>query len=145
MTFADKVIEFNKSLNLNVSLPNNISVMNPFKENASALETSKSFYKKYYNIELPPYLGFFAGKRFVPIITAASSIVLGLVMIFIWPVIQGALDTFSRSMIDTNKTYTSKGYPVLDLEIKTHDDNGNKAIYPVTGFVNTSTRLDGKK
>ena len=49
MTFADKVIEFNKALNLNVSLPNNISVMNPFKENVSALETSSSFYKKYYN------------------------------------------------------------------------------------------------
>ncbi len=36
-----------------------------------------SMYNKYYNIELPPYLGFFAGKRFVPIITALSA--LGLV------------------------------------------------------------------
>ncbi len=33
---------------------------------------ASSLYKKYYKIELPPYLGFFAGKRFVPIITAAT-------------------------------------------------------------------------
>ncbi|WP_432665953.1 glucose-specific PTS transporter subunit IIBC [Wukongibacter baidiensis] len=76
-----------------------------------------SLYKKYYNIELPPYLGFFAGKRFVPIITAASSIVLGLAMIFIWPVIQGALDTFSRSMIDTNKTLAAFVFGVIERSL----------------------------
>ena len=30
-------------------------------------------YNKWYRIELPPFLGFFAGKRFVPIATAALS------------------------------------------------------------------------
>ncbi|WP_432402308.1 glucose-specific PTS transporter subunit IIBC [Wukongibacter sp. M2B1] len=76
-----------------------------------------SLYKKYYNIELPPYLGFFAGKRFVPIITAASSIVLGLAMIFVWPLIQGALDTFSRSMIDTNKTLAAFIFGVIERSL----------------------------
>lgn len=63
-----------------------------------------NLYKKYYNIELPPYLGFFAGKRFVPIVTAISSLGLGIVMVIVWPVIQNALNAFSHSMIDANKT-----------------------------------------
>ena len=33
-------------------------------------------FKKFYNIELPAYLGFFAGKRFVPIVTAGSSFII---------------------------------------------------------------------
>jgi len=48
-TFADKVIAFNKSLRLNVILPDNIRVMNPFKENPQALSVSSAFYKKYYD------------------------------------------------------------------------------------------------
>ena len=33
-------------------------------------------YNKWYRIELPPYLGFFAGKRFVPIATATFALLL---------------------------------------------------------------------
>lgn len=49
MTFAEKIIHFNKNLDLTVTLPDNIRVMNPFKENKDALEISSAFYKKYYN------------------------------------------------------------------------------------------------
>src|SRR4029077_14665913 len=31
-------------------------------------------FNRYYRIQLPPYLGFFAGKRFVPIVTAFCAI-----------------------------------------------------------------------
>ena len=34
-------------------------------------------FNKYFRIQLPPYLGFFAGKRFVPIVTALACIVGG--------------------------------------------------------------------
>ena len=34
-------------------------------------------FNKYYRINLPPYLGFFAGKRFVPIVTCFAAIALG--------------------------------------------------------------------
>lgn len=64
-------------------------------------------YNKYYNIELPSYLGFFAGKRFVPIVTAASAVVLGILMSFVWPPIQGGLNTLSESMINTNLTLSA--------------------------------------
>ena len=51
-----------------------------------------ALYKRFYKIELPSYLGFFAGKRFVPIITAISALILGGIMVFVWPPIQGCLD-----------------------------------------------------
>ena len=52
-------------------------------------------FNKYYRISLPPYLGFFAGKRFVPIVTAFAAIVIGVVLSFVWPPIQDAIDSFS--------------------------------------------------
>lgn len=71
-------------------------------------------YNKYYNIELPSYLGFFAGKRFVPIATAASAVVLGILMTFIWPPIQGGLNTLSESMINTNLTLSAFIFGVIE-------------------------------
>lgn len=42
-------------------------------------------FNRFYRIQLPDYLGFFAGKRFVPIITAFTCIVLGVVLSVVWP------------------------------------------------------------
>ena len=44
-----------------------------------------ALFNRYYRIQLPPYLGFFAGKRFVPIVTAVAAIGLALVLIIVWP------------------------------------------------------------
>ncbi|GAB6169276.1 glucose-specific PTS transporter subunit IIBC [Clostridium carnis] len=64
-------------------------------------------YKKFYKIELPQFLGFFSGKRFVPIITATSGVIVGLIMVIIWPPIQNALFSFSREMIHANETLSA--------------------------------------
>ena len=48
-TFADRVIEFNKNLSLDIVLPDGIRIMNPFKENAEAFEVSSAFYRRYYS------------------------------------------------------------------------------------------------
>lgn len=61
-------------------------------------------YKKFYKIELPQYLGFFAGKRFVPIITSLAAIVIGIILSFIWPPIQEGLLSFSKNVIEANQT-----------------------------------------
>ncbi len=45
---------------------------------------------------LPEYLGFFAGKRFVPIISGTAAIFTGVVLSFIWPPIGSAIQTFSQ-------------------------------------------------
>jgi len=52
-------------------------------------------FNKYYRIELPPYLGFFAGKRFVPIATGIAAIFVGVILSLIWPPIQGVIKSFS--------------------------------------------------
>lgn len=52
-------------------------------------------YKRFYKIQLPPYLGFFAGKRSVPIVTALAAIVLGVLLSFVWPPIQEKINAFS--------------------------------------------------
>ncbi|MGX1900137.1 PTS system D-glucose-specific IIA component (Glc family) /PTS system D-glucose-specific IIB component (Glc family) /PTS system D-glucose-specific IIC component (Glc family) [Thermolongibacillus altinsuensis] len=71
-------------------------------------------YNKYFNIELPSYLGFFAGKRFVPIVTAVSALVLGIVMTWVWPPVQHALNAFSHNMIDANKTLAAFIFGVIE-------------------------------
>ncbi len=53
-------------------------------------------FNKYYRISLPPYLGFFAGKRFVPIVTAIGAIILGAILSVIWPPIGDAINAFSH-------------------------------------------------
>ena len=55
-----------------------------------------TLFNRYYRISLPPYLGFFAGKRFVPIVTAFAAIAAGIVLSFIWPPIQGVIRSFGE-------------------------------------------------
>ncbi|WP_121638810.1 PTS transporter subunit EIIC [Virgibacillus sp. Bac330] len=45
-------------------------------------------HQRYNNVELPKFLGFFGGSRFIPIITAFMSILLGVILYYIWPIIQ---------------------------------------------------------
>ncbi|EIT85397.1 PTS system glucose-specific transporter subunit IICBA [Fictibacillus macauensis ZFHKF-1] len=71
-------------------------------------------YKRFYRIELPQYLGFFAGKRFVPIITAVCSLLLGILMVFIWPYAQHGLNTFSHFMLDSNRTLAAFIFGVIE-------------------------------
>lgn len=56
-------------------------------------------FNRFFRIELPAYLGFFAGKRFVPIITALAAICLGIFLSIVWPPIQHGIDTFSNRAI----------------------------------------------
>ncbi|MFC1235068.1 MULTISPECIES: PTS glucose transporter subunit IIBC [unclassified Vibrio] len=52
-------------------------------------------FNRFYTIRLPDYLGFFAGKRFVPIVTGFLAIALGVVLAFIWQPIGSGIDAFS--------------------------------------------------
>jgi PTS system N-acetylglucosamine-specific IIC component len=42
-------------------------------------------FQKYYRVKLPPYLAFFGGRRFVPIVTAFTAVILGVAFGFAWP------------------------------------------------------------
>lgn len=45
-------------------------------------------HNRFYKIELPQVLSFFGGTRFVPIVSGLAYTVVGILMFFIWPVIQ---------------------------------------------------------
>lgn len=51
-----------------------------------------AIYQRFYQTKLPPVLGFFSGKRLVPIVTVGTSILLGIAMGFLWPPIQDAIN-----------------------------------------------------
>lgn len=55
-------------------------------------------YNKFNDIRVPEFLGFFGGKRFVPIITSITCVALGVLAGYVWPSIQGGLDTFGNQM-----------------------------------------------
>ncbi|ATO49694.1 glucose-specific PTS transporter subunit IIBC [Brevibacillus laterosporus] len=76
-----------------------------------------NLYRKFYNIELPPFLGFFAGKRFVPIVTAVAALLTGLVLIFIWPPIQSALNAFSHVMLESNPTLAAFVFGLIERSL----------------------------
>jgi len=59
-------------------------------------------FNRFYRIELLDYLGFFAGKRFVPIATGICAIILGVILSFIWPPIQGVINAFSQWSVNEN-------------------------------------------
>lgn len=56
-------------------------------------------YNRYHDIEMPSFLGFFAGKRFVPIATAAFSFIAGLLLLVIWPPIQHGMNSASTWLL----------------------------------------------
>jgi PTS system glucose-specific IIC component len=55
-----------------------------------------SLFNRYYRIQLPTYLGFFAGKRFVPIATGIAAIVVGVILSVAWQPVQHGIDVFSH-------------------------------------------------
>ncbi|KDE48403.1 hypothetical protein DI43_03720 [Geobacillus sp. CAMR12739] len=50
----------------------------------------------------------------MPIVTAASAVVLGIIMTFVWPPIQHGLNAFSHNMIDANKTLAAFIFGVIE-------------------------------
>ncbi|OOC62200.1 N-acetylglucosamine-specific PTS transporter subunit IIBC [Paenibacillus ihbetae] len=60
---------------------------------------SAYLYNKFHKIKMPDWLGFFAGKRFVPIITAASTMVLAVLIGMIWSPVQDAISAFGNWVV----------------------------------------------
>ena len=56
-------------------------------------------YNRFKDISLPPYLAFFGGKRFVPIMTGMLGLLLGLLFGLVWPPVQHAIDAAGHWMI----------------------------------------------
>jgi glucose PTS system EIICB or EIICBA component len=73
-----------------------------------------ALFNRYYRIQLPPYLGFFAGKRFVPIVTALSAILVGLALSVVWPPIGRAIQSFSHWAASENPSIAFAIYGIVE-------------------------------
>jgi len=71
-------------------------------------------FNRFYRIKLPSYLGFFAGKRSVPIITAFAVIAVGVVLSFVWPPIDNAIDAFSHWAVHERPALAFTIYGVVE-------------------------------
>ncbi|MCX7884309.1 MAG: PTS transporter subunit EIIC [Caloramator sp.] len=58
-------------------------------------------YERFHETKLPPYLGFFAGKRLVPIVTAVAALFMGIVFAYIWPPIQTVINKFANFAVNS--------------------------------------------
>ena len=48
-------------------------------------------YNKFYKTNMPDFLGFFAGRRFVPIMTVVVTLIICIPLYFVWPVVYSFL------------------------------------------------------
>ncbi|WP_438487783.1 PTS transporter subunit EIIC [Streptomyces sp. S186] len=56
-------------------------------------------YQRFYRTKLPDWLGFFGGRRLVPILSAFSGLVIGIVFGLIWPVLGAGLHNFGEWLV----------------------------------------------
>lgn len=64
-----------------------------------------TIYNKYYNYrKLPPSLEFFNGKRFVPMVVILWSVIVSIILAFMWPVIQGGINSFGIWIANSSTT-----------------------------------------
>ncbi|WP_457808257.1 N-acetylglucosamine-specific PTS transporter subunit IIBC [Kushneria sp. EE4] len=61
------------------------------------------WYNRCKNIALPDYLAFFAGRRFIPIVTGLTALALGWIFGWVWPPVQTAIDQSGQWMIDSGE------------------------------------------
>jgi PTS system glucose-specific IIC component len=73
-----------------------------------------ALFNRYYRIQLPSYLGFFAGKRFVPIVTGIAAIFVGVILSLIWPTVQGGIDAFSHWAVDKDPRLAATIYGFVE-------------------------------
>ncbi len=55
-------------------------------------------WQRFYRTKLPPYLAFFGGRRFVPIVTALAALVLGVVLGLVYPAFDALITNFGEAI-----------------------------------------------
>ncbi|GAA5124980.1 PTS transporter subunit EIIC [Alloalcanivorax gelatiniphagus] len=62
--------------------------------------TSAWLWQRYHRISLPPYLAFFGGRRFVPIITAFAMLTISVLMSFVYPAFDAGITNLGEWVTD---------------------------------------------
>jgi PTS system glucose-specific IIC component len=76
-----------------------------------------AMFNRFYTITLPDYLGFFAGKRAVPIMTGFVAIIMGAILAFVWPPIGNGIASFSHWAANQNPTVAFGIYGVIERSL----------------------------
>jgi PTS system glucose-specific IIC component len=99
-------------------------------------------FNRYYRISLPAYLGFFAGKRFVPIIVSFAAIGLAFVLAVVWPPIGAAIRDFGDWAAYGNPAAAVTVYGVVErilLPFGLHHIWNVPFFFEVGSYVNPET------
>ena len=84
-------LEIDKDLNMGVFIGIIIGIL------------AGTLYNRFHTVKPPEFLGFFGGKRFVPIITALSAILVGVLAGYFWHYAQSGIDSFSHAIISLDE------------------------------------------
>lgn len=60
-----------------------------------------ALHNRFYKIKLPQVLSFFGGTRFVPIVTSVAYLIVGIVMFYVWPVVQLGIAQLGRLVLES--------------------------------------------
>lgn len=60
-----------------------------------------ALHNRFYKIRLPQVLSFFGGTRFVPIISTAVYLVVGIAMFYVWPVVQSGISKLGTLVVNS--------------------------------------------
>lgn len=82
---ADKTLAFDK-------------IANPFIGILAGI-IGATCYNKFKGTKLPDWLAFFSGKRCVAIVSGVVSIVVSAILLFVWPVVFGALIALGQAIV----------------------------------------------
>lgn len=64
--------------------------------------TTALLWQRFYKVKLPPYLAFFGGRRFVPIVTALATLLLGVVLSFLYPAFDRGLTALGEWLVQNH-------------------------------------------
>jgi PTS system N-acetylglucosamine-specific IIC component len=64
--------------------------------------TAALLWQRYHRTRLPTYLAFFGGRRFVPILTAFASMLIGVVLSFAYPAFERGLTAFGQWLVSND-------------------------------------------
>ena len=60
-----------------------------------------ALHNKFYKVQLPQVLSFFGGTRFVPIVCSIVYLAVGILMFFVWPVVQSGIAHLGQLVLDS--------------------------------------------
>jgi glucose PTS system EIICB or EIICBA component len=74
-------------------------------------------FNRFFKVQLPAYLGFFSGKRSVPILTAFAAVFTGIILSLVWPPIGRQIDVFSHWAAESNPAIAFAIYGVVERSL----------------------------